>query len=70
MCGKKKAKKKGEKKGGKTKKRRKKSEKKVCYLYRDNLEAICGILKDESNEINLADYILVSSIEVRKIKMY
>ena len=40
------------------------------YLYGDNLEAICGILEDEANEINLADDFLVSCIEeVRKIKM-
>ena len=41
------------------------------YLYRGNLEAICGILEDEANEINLADDFLISSIEeVRKIKIY
>ena len=39
------------------------------YFYDDNLEEICGILEDETNEINLADDILISSIEeVRKIK--
>ena len=41
------------------------------YLYGGNLEAICGILEDEANEINLADDFLISSIEeVRKIKIY
>ena len=41
------------------------------YLYGGNLEAICGILEDEANEINHADDFLISSIEeVRKIKIY